>query len=151
MKDLKGKRVAFVVGSPALNQNALAMIAFGGLTQNDVKVVEFASNAAMFKGMINNEADAAFSSTINGQTQEVESSPRGIWWARTPPATRRVGSASRRSARYFLPHMATCGSGGLSASSPAEMPTYPYPIFMSYASAPADLVYGVTKAMLDRV
>src|SRR6187431_265500 len=36
MKDLKGKRIAFVVGSPALNQNALAMIAFGGLTQNDV-------------------------------------------------------------------------------------------------------------------
>ena len=43
IKDLKGKRIGFVVGSPALNQNALAMLAFGGLTQNDVKVVEFAS------------------------------------------------------------------------------------------------------------
>ena len=50
MKDLKGKRIAFVVGSPALNQNALAMIAFGGLTQNDVKVVEFASNARHVQG-----------------------------------------------------------------------------------------------------
>ena len=28
------------------------------------------------------------------------------------------------------------------------MPTYPYPIFMSYASAPADVVYGVTQAMI---
>src|SRR6476619_6168172 len=41
VKDLKGKRVGFVVGSPALNQNALAVLAFGGLTQSDVKIVEF--------------------------------------------------------------------------------------------------------------
>src|SRR6266487_3513458 len=33
IKDLKGKRIGFVVGSPALNQNALAVLAFGGLTQ----------------------------------------------------------------------------------------------------------------------
>jgi TRAP transporter TAXI family solute receptor len=33
IKDLKGKRVGFVVGSPALNQNALAVLAFGGLKQ----------------------------------------------------------------------------------------------------------------------
>ncbi|MBN8983001.1 MAG: TAXI family TRAP transporter solute-binding subunit, partial [Rhizobiales bacterium] len=32
LKDFKGKRLGFVVGSPALNQNALAIIAFAGLT-----------------------------------------------------------------------------------------------------------------------
>ena len=37
-KDFKGKRLGFVVGSPALNQNALAIIAYGGLTQKDVKI-----------------------------------------------------------------------------------------------------------------
>ena len=111
MKDLKGKRIAFVVGSPALNQNAIAMIAFGGLGVNDVKIVEFASNAAMFKGMINNEADAAFSSTINGQTREVESSPRGIWWARTPHADKAGWDRIRKVGPFFLPHNATCGSG----------------------------------------
>jgi TRAP transporter TAXI family solute receptor len=31
VKDLKGKRVGVVVGSPALNQNAFAVLAFGGL------------------------------------------------------------------------------------------------------------------------
>lgn len=36
LKDLKGKRVGFVVGSPALNQNSLAVLAFAGLTQKDV-------------------------------------------------------------------------------------------------------------------
>ena len=38
VKDLKGKRVGFVVGSPALNQNSLAIMAFGGLKQSDVKI-----------------------------------------------------------------------------------------------------------------
>ena len=149
MKDLKGKRIAFVVGSPALNQNALAMIAFGGLTQNDVKVVEFASNGAMFKGMINNEADAAFSSTINGQTREVESSPRGILWMRTPHDDKAGWDRIRKIGPFFVPHKATCGSGGISASNPVEMPTYPYPIFTVYSSAPADQVYAITKAMID--
>lgn len=148
MKDLKGKRIAFVVGSPALNQNALAMIAFGGLTASDVKIVEFASNSAMFKGMINNEADAAFSSTINGQTREVESSPRGLQWIRTPHDDKQGWARILKAGPFFLPHTATCGSAGLSPSNPAQMPTYPYPIFMSYASAETDLVYGITKAMI---
>jgi len=44
VKDLKGKRVGFVVGSPALNQNALAVLAFGGLTQSDVKIGAYGSH-----------------------------------------------------------------------------------------------------------
>src|SRR6201991_4800925 len=59
IKDLKGKRVGFVVGSPALNQNALAVLAFGGLTQNDVKIVEFSRYGGRGKGMVNNEPGAA--------------------------------------------------------------------------------------------
>lgn len=78
IKDLKGKRVGFVVGAPSLNQNALAILAFGGLTRNDVKIVEFASYGAMWKGMVNNDVDAAFASTITAPAKEVETSPRGI-------------------------------------------------------------------------
>src|SRR5947208_1370925 len=57
IKDLRGKRVGFVVGSPALNQNALAILAFGDLKQSDVKIVEFSSYGAMWKGLINNDTD----------------------------------------------------------------------------------------------
>jgi TRAP transporter TAXI family solute receptor len=103
----------------------------------------------MFKGMINNEADAAFSSTLNGMTREVESSPRGITWVRTPHSDAAGWARIKKVGPYFLPHTATCGSGGISASAPGELPTYPYPIFMSYASVPADLVHAVTKAMIE--
>ena len=47
VKDLKGKRVGMVVGSPALNQNALAVLAYGNLTKDDVKLVEFSGYGAM--------------------------------------------------------------------------------------------------------
>src|SRR5262245_56852896 len=84
IKDLKGKRVGFVVGSPALNQNSLAILAFGGLTQGDVKAVEFASYGAMWKGLVNNDVDAAFGTTITGPAKEAETSPRGLIWPPLP-------------------------------------------------------------------
>jgi len=80
IKQLQGKRVGFVVGSPALNQNALAVLAFAGLTQKDVKIVEFASYGAMWKGIVNNDADAGFATTIASPS----ALGRSRCWARTP-------------------------------------------------------------------
>ena len=65
--DFKGKRVAWVVGAPSLNQNITALLAFAGLTWNDVKKVEFGGFGQAMDGIINNQVDAAFSSTISGQ------------------------------------------------------------------------------------
>ena len=147
IRDLKGKRVGIVVGSAALNQNAYAVLAFGGLTRNDVKLVEFSSFGAMWKGILNNEIDAAFASTISGQAKEAEASPRGLVYPPTPAADAPGWARMNKIGPYFAPHKATCGVG-ISAQSPAELPTYPYPIFMAYASQPAEVVYGVTKSMI---
>ena len=68
-------------------QNALAILAFGDLKQSDVKAVEFSSYGAMWKGMVNNDVDAAFATTITGPAKELETSPRGIVW---PPLARQT-------------------------------------------------------------
>ena len=126
IKQLKGKRVGFVVGSPALNQNSLAILAFGGLKQSDVKTVEFSSYGAMWKGLINNDTDAAFATTITGPAKEAETSPRGLIW---PP----------------LPHN---DNAGWQRVQPIALGNYPYPIFVVYGSQPSDQVYAITKAMI---
>ena len=77
-KDFKGKRVAWVVGAPSLNQNITALLAFAGLTWNDVQKVEFGGFGQAMDGIVNNQVDAAFSSTISGQAYKIASSPRGI-------------------------------------------------------------------------
>ncbi|MGE0284889.1 MAG: TAXI family TRAP transporter solute-binding subunit [Bradyrhizobium sp.] len=148
LKDLKGKRVGFVVGSPALNQNSLAVLAFAGLTKNDVKAVEFASYGAMWKGMVNNDVDAAFATTITGPAKEVETSPRGLIWPPLPKNDSAGWERMKKVGSFFFPHVATCGAG-ISKEKPIELGNYPYPIFVAYASQPADLIYSVTKAMID--
>jgi TRAP transporter TAXI family solute receptor len=147
IKDLKGKRVGIVVGSPALNQNAFAILAFGGLGKSDVKLVEFSSFGAMFNGILNNEVDAAIASTISGQAKQVESSPRGFVYPPTPAADKAGWQRLREIGPYYAPQKATCGVGA-SAQTPIELPNYPYPIFMAYASQPADVVYGIAKSMI---
>lgn len=148
VKDLKGKRIGSVVGSPALNQNALAILAFGDLTAKDVKQVEFSSFGAMWKGMINNEVDAAVASTITGQVKELETSPRGVVMPQTPASDKAGWARLHRIGPYYYPQKVTCGAGGLSPSHPLELPSYPYPIFVAYASEKADLVYSISKSMI---
>ena len=147
LKDLRGKRVGFVVGSPALNQNSLAVLAFAGLTQSDVKVVEFSSYGAMWKGLINNDVDAAFATTITGPAKEAETSPRGIIWPPLPHNDNAGWDRMQKVGSFFFRHVATCGAG-ISKDKPIELGNYPYPIFVVYGTQPADQVYAVTKAMI---
>ncbi len=148
MKDLRGKRLGVVIGSPALNQNAYSMIAFGGLTRDDMRVVEFSSFGAMWKGMVNNEVDAAIASTISGQARELDASPRGLVWPQTPNNDNEGWARLTAVGPYYTRHVATCGAGGISPQNPMELPFYPYPIWMTYASQPAELIHAVTRAMI---
>jgi TRAP transporter TAXI family solute receptor len=147
IKQLRGKRVGFVVGSPALNQNALAILAFADLKQGDVKIVEFSSYGAMWKGLLNNDVDAAFATTITGPAKEAETSPRGLVWPPLPHNDKTGWERVQKVGSFFFPHVATCGAG-ISKEKPIELGNYPYPIFVVYGAQPADQVYAITKAMI---
>ncbi len=149
VKDIKGKRVGVVVGSPALTQGVLALIAFGGLTAKDVTLVQFSSNNAMWKGFVNNETDVALSSTISGQSKEADSSPRGVVWPQFPADDKQGWARVHKIAPYFVPQKVTCGAGGLSPQAPLVLASYAYPIFMTYADRPAETIEAITKAMID--
>ncbi|MGZ0189127.1 MAG: TAXI family TRAP transporter solute-binding subunit, partial [Alphaproteobacteria bacterium] len=65
IQDLKGKRVSWVKGSPALQTNVTAALAFGGLTWSDVQKVEVPGWGQSMQAILDGQADAAGGSTIS--------------------------------------------------------------------------------------
>ena len=148
MGDLKGKRVAWVVGAPSLNQNISAMLASAKLTWDDVKKVEFGGFGAAMDGIINNQVDAAWSSSISGYAYKVASSPRGLRYPVVPHSDKAVWERIHKTAPFFVPAFGTEGAD-LSEKNKVEAVTYPYPVLMTMAPTDADLVYNMTKAMVE--
>ncbi len=148
MGDLKGTRVAWVVGAPSLNQNITALLASANLTWADVKRVDFGGFGAAMEGIISNQVDAAFSSTISGQAYKIASSPRGIQYPVVPHNDKAAWDRLTKTAPFYVRGWGAEGAD-LSADKKVEGATYPSPVLMSMANADTDLVYNMTKAMVE--
>ncbi len=146
--DLKGKRVAWVIGSPSLNQNITAILAFANLTWDDVKKVEFGGFGAAMDGVINGQADAAFSSSISGKAYQLAKSPRGIVYPVIAHKDKAGWARMNATAPFFFPFMGAEGAD-LDKDNKVESASYPYPILMTYEKQDANSVYAMTKAMVD--
>jgi TRAP transporter TAXI family solute receptor len=143
---LRGKRIPWVRGAPALNISTEAILACGGLTWDDVTKVEYPGYAAMWNGVVEDQIDVAYATTVSGPTRKLEASPRGIFWPPLPHADEGCWSRLRKIAPYFVPHIATRGAA-ISDSNPHEGATYPYPILVSLASQKDEMVYSLAKAI----
>jgi TRAP transporter TAXI family solute receptor len=146
--DLKGKRVAWVIGSPSLNQNITALLAFSGLTWDDVKKVEFGGFGASMDGIMNNQVDVAFASSVTAKLYQIASSPRGLVHPIVPHDDKQGWQRLQEHAPFFVPVMAIEGAN-MSKDKPVETAAYPYPILIAYQSQDADLAYNMTKAMVE--
>ena len=147
-KDMKGKRVAWVVGAPSLNQNITAMLAFAGLTWADVKKVEFGGFGQAMDGIINNQVDAAFSSSISGNAYKLASSPRGLRYPVFAHADTEGWARMKKVAPFFVPAWGAEGAD-LSATNKVESASYPYPVLMAYKGVDPEFVYNMTRAMVE--
>lgn len=148
MADLKGKRVAWVIGAPSLNQNITALMHFANLTWNDVQKVEFGGFGQAMQGMISGQVDAAFGSSISGPAYQLASSPRGIQYPTVPHGDKAGWARLKSKAPFFVPFMGAEGPD-LSPTKTVEAATYPYPVLMTYSNADAGMVYAMTKAMVE--
>ena len=146
--DFKGKRVAWVIGAPSLNQNITALLAFANLTWNDVKKVEFGGFGQAMDAVIANQVDAAFSSTISGQAYKIAASPRGIRYPTFAHNDKEGWARVNKIAPFFVPAFGTEGAD-LSKDKKAEAATYPYPVLMTMAATDVDLTYNMTRAMVE--
>ncbi|MBI2466710.1 MAG: TAXI family TRAP transporter solute-binding subunit [Candidatus Rokubacteria bacterium] len=149
--DLKGKRVAWVVGAPALNQNMTAFLACANLTWSDVKKVDFPSWGASARAVVEGTADAYIASTNSGLVYELAASPRKYVPPTVPSPQEDPACWARlkKVAPYFEYNVASVGAQPVSKDSPHKGATYGYPIVSAYANQPADLVYHQTRMLFD--
>jgi TRAP transporter TAXI family solute receptor len=148
ISQLRGKRVPWVHGAPALNISTQAVMACGGLTWEDVERVDFPGYGSMWNAIVDGQIDAAYATTVSGPARKLEASPRGIRWLTMPhndePCWQRLLSI----APYFTPHIATRGAA-IDDDHPHEGGTYPYPILTALASQDKNLVYLLAKAIVE--
>lgn len=144
--DLKGKRVPYVRGAPALNVPTEAFLACGGLTWDDVERVDFPGYAAMWTGVVNGQVDAAYANTVSGPTRKLEASPRGLYWPPAPHDDEGCWQRMRKVVPFLTAHMATRGAA-ISKQNPHEGATYPYPLLIALDDQDAQLVHDVARVI----
>ena len=147
LADLKGKRVPYVRGAPALNVTTEAYLACADLGWDDVTKVEFPGYGAMWNGIVNGQIDAAYATTVSGPTRKLEASPRGIYWPPVPHDDKACWARVQAKLPIITPHFATAGAG-ISKASPHEGGTYPYPLLITLASTDKETVSALTGVML---
>lgn len=146
--DLKGKRVAYIVGAPALNVNTEAYLAYGGLTWDDVERVDFGGFGASWTGLIEDQVDAAFASTNSGKAYEAEAGPRGLFWPPIDPENTEGFEAMTSIAPFFVINKAMVGAT-IDGTDGYQGAGYAYPVLTAMESTEDDLVYNMTKAMVE--
>jgi TRAP transporter TAXI family solute receptor len=144
--DLKGKRISWIPGAPTLNVKADALLAFAGLTWDDVERVEFSSYGASLKALIEGKTDASLTVTSASIMYELESSPKGLYWIPIPPDDKEGWKKLLKACPFFRPIKATVGAG-VSEENPVDMVVYPYPLLTVYADKSVDWVYNLVKAV----
>ncbi|MDP6391313.1 MAG: TAXI family TRAP transporter solute-binding subunit [Alphaproteobacteria bacterium] len=144
--DLKGKRIAWIRGSPALNQNAASFLAYGGLTWKDVKRVEFGGWKDSINGIINNQVDAGTMSTISPHSKRIEASPRGLIFPQMDHNDKAAWKRMNSVAPWAQPHMATIGAT-VSKDKPWTGSGYFYPALVSNNDLSTDTVYSLVKGI----
>ena len=150
--DLKGKRIAWVKGAPALNVNATAVLAFGDLTWDDVVKVEFPGWGQSMQGIIDGLVDGAAASTISSIHSQIAASPRGLFHHTMPHDDAEGWARVKAVAPYWNKVMvsnAVAIENNPTGKSPYESGGYAYPIFVGVPELSNDVAYSLVKAVME--
>ncbi|KZL15482.1 NMT1/THI5 like protein [Pseudovibrio axinellae] len=144
--DARGKRIAFVAGNPSVNVKCEAILAFGGLTLDDVEVVTFPTYSSAMSSMTRNESDATCTTPTTSQLYELAESPRGIYYAPLHADNTEGWDGLKK----VLPIMGPSDedvAAGLPEGEVAKMAAYRYPVITTTVGKSADDVYAFIKAL----
>ena len=146
IEDVKGKRVGWVVGAPALQSNVAGFLTFGGMTWDDVQRVDVASYGASWEAFINGQVDAITTLTTGALAEQAAASPGGLKWLPLPKSNTEGWKRLQEIKPQFSPRLGTLGPN-ITEENPLECAGFPFPVLLTYPDRDADLVYNLTKAV----
>lgn len=149
LADLPGKRVAWYLDYPVVNVNTEAYLAYAGLTWDDVERVNVEGffDVAL-QALQDGDLDAAFASTVSEGIDEAAAGPRGFLWPAIDPQNAEGLARMADVAPYFVIKDVPEGA----AVDPTKVQPgahYPYPILIALQRTDHDLVYNMTKALVE--
>jgi len=144
--DLKGKTVATFPGSPAPTIINEAMLAFGGLTWDDVVPKEYTSPGTAYRAVINGKLDTSFFGVTSGLAYEGAALPCGWRYLEMPPEDKEGWARVKKVVPAYAPKLCTVG-GGISPENPKHLMTGSYPAFVAWERLDEDIAYWITKAV----
>jgi TRAP transporter TAXI family solute receptor len=152
LADIKGKRVAWIRGSPALQINSTGILAFAGLTWDDVERVDVPGYRQGLDALLNNSVDATWASSTASHVQRIAASPRGLMWPAFPHDDEAGWDRLWAHAPHFGKTMVGLGVG-LEHNTSGQVP-FPglgssYPAFVGYQDIPEETVYALTKGVIS--
>lgn len=148
LSDLKGKRYAIARANTSVNAKIEPILDAGGISYNDMTMVEFPSYGAALKALVEGKADAAGAALTTVSLRELEASSYGIDWIELPASDTELWKKIQRAIPLAAPYMEKLGAG-VAKDKPRAVMGYRYPMITVYGDAKADEVYAVTKAIVD--
>jgi TRAP transporter TAXI family solute receptor len=146
MADIKGKRVATCSNAPPVVTDTKALLAFAGLTEKDVTIVDFPTYADNTKSVIQGKADIAAMASVSSVAPEVESSPKGIRYIPMPASDKAGWERFHAVNPMAVPNVLNLG---IKSAIGIEGYTQPYFVATS-ANMSDDVIYQYTKFFVDQ-
>lgn len=147
LADLKGKRVAFIPGSPACTFLHGGYLAFAGLDWKDVKKVKVSSWKAAWKSVLEGSSDTAHCLVTSSAAMELAASPHGIHWLPAPPQDKAGWKRLNSWCPYLRPYEAKKGAG-ITPEKPAHIASYYYGL-VTYPHLNPKLAEVITGSIYD--
>ena len=144
--DLKGKRLPWVKGAPALNYVMSSYLRFAGLDLKDVTLVEFGGYGATMDAVVAGQLDGALTNSSSGFATKIAAGPRGHIYPPVPHDDAEGWKRLNEVAPFLVKHICREGAG---VTEPFESASYPYPVLIAYDSQDPQLVHAMTKAIFD--
>ncbi|MEO3413163.1 TAXI family TRAP transporter solute-binding subunit [Roseovarius sp. CAU 1744] len=146
VEDLRGKRFAMPIGNSSVNSKCAAMLAFGGLSYDDLELLELPAYKDTISAMTEGRADAACVVTTTGGLYELAESPRGISYVPLPADNAEGWERMSAVLPILSPYKESVGAG-LKDGDSIEAAGYRYPVLTVRTDMSVDEVYALTKAM----